>query len=137
MDDTNRTVVDEDPETVNNPDTNYERSDLSLRVVGYTGLGLAVFLILAPFILWAGFPGIGSDVNRALRVIPPEPRLQTNPPRDLAVELSRQRALLSSYGWVDRANGIARVPVSVAMKHAAEQGIDGFPTGDPASAGQP
>src|SRR5579884_2470767 len=101
MDDTNRTaVVSEKPETVHNPDTDYERSDLSLRVVGYTGLGLGVFLILAPFILWAGFPGIGSDVNRALRVIPPEPRLQTNPQRDLAVELSRQRALLSSYGWV-------------------------------------
>src|SRR5947209_3161674 len=90
-----------DLETVRNPDTDYERSDLSVRVISVVGAVLAFFLAISPVALLLGFHGLGTDVNRELRILPPQPRLQTDPARDLQAELTRQRAFLDSYGWVD------------------------------------
>jgi hypothetical protein len=116
-----------DLEAIRNPDTDFERSDLSVRVIGLVGLGLAFLIALSPVVLLYGFAGIGSDVSRKLQVLPPQPRLQTHPASDLEAELARQRARLNSYGWIDRAHDIARVPISEAMKRAAESGLAGFP----------
>jgi hypothetical protein len=110
-----------------NPEIDFEGRDLPVRVIALAGLVLAFFLALSPVLLLYGFPGIGADVSRKLRVLPPEPRLQTNPCRDLQAELSRQRGFLNSYGWVDSAHQIARVPITVAMKHVAANGLEGFP----------
>lgn len=125
-----------DLESIRNPDTDFESSDLSVRVIAIVGLVLAFFLAISPVVLLYGFPGIGSDVDRKLRVMPRAPRLQTNPAHDLRSELSRQRAILNSYGWVDRAHQIVRVPVPVAMKHVAAEGLDGFPLPNPQAARQ-
>ncbi len=125
MDET--TAARPDLEAIRNPDTDFESRDLPLRVIGRVALALAVFLALSPVVLLYGFPGIGADVSRKLRVLPPQPRLQINPSRDLQAELARQRTFLNSYGWTDRGHQFARVPVSVAMKHLAADGIDGFP----------
>ena len=35
--------------------------------------------------------------------------------------------ILSSYGWVDRAHGVVRVPIDVAIRHLAAQGIPSWP----------
>ncbi len=121
---------------ITNPDTEYERSDLPPGVIALAALGLAILLGASPVILLYAFPGIGTDVARNLRELPPEPRLQTDPRSDLQAQLSRQRARLDSYAWVDRTHAIARVPVSVAMKHLAEQGIEGFPA-QPSQAERP
>jgi hypothetical protein len=125
MDDT--TTRRPDLETVRNPHTDYESRDLSVRVIGLVGAGLAFFLAISPVALLLGFHGIGADVNRELRISPPQPRLQTDPARDLRAELTRQRTVLDSYGWVDRAQQTVRVPISVAMKHVVADGLDGFP----------
>ena len=116
-----------DLEDIRNPDTEFESRDLHVSVVGLTALGLIFLLGISPVALLLGFPGIGSDVNRTLRVLPPQPRLQIDPARELRDELSHQRAVLGSYGWVDRDHQIARVPVTVAMEQLASAGIDGFP----------
>ncbi|MEA1834355.1 hypothetical protein U8607_19860 [Methylobacterium durans] len=52
----------------------------------------------------------------------PEPRLQASPARDLARMLAEERARLEGYGWVDRERGIARIPVTEAMRLLAERG---------------
>ena len=73
------------------------------------------------------FPRTRGDVDRHLSITPPEPRLQTDPEADLGAYVRKEQHLLDSYGWADRAHGIAHVPVQIAMQRLARTGIPGFP----------
>ena len=55
--------------------------------------------------------------------LPPEPRLQPAPPKDLQALRQREDAVLSAYAWVDRAKGEAQVPIDRAIEIAAERGL--------------
>lgn len=57
------------------------------------------------------------------RQLPPEPRLQTSPRMDLEDYLDTQRNELGGYGWVDRQNGVVRIPVERAMELLLKQGF--------------
>jgi hypothetical protein len=57
------------------------------------------------------------------RLLPPEPRLQADPPRDLEEFLAREEEFLTTYGWINREEGIVRLPVGRAMTLIAEQGL--------------
>ena len=50
------------------------------------------------------------------RSLPPAPRLQRNPPHDYSQYRSQQDQQLSSYGWVDKKTGVARIPIQRAME---------------------
>jgi len=60
--------------------------------------------------------------------LPPEPRLQgvpghtEDPQQDMRDKIAADTAVNESIGWVDKANGIAKIPVSEAMKIVAEKG---------------
>ena len=60
--------------------------------------------------------------------LPPEPRLQGVPghtadaQQDMRDKVAADMAANESVGWVDKANGIAKIPVSEAMKIIAEEG---------------
>lgn len=110
-----------------NPDVQYERSDISLFVIGIVALGILVLLGVTPLIMIGAFPLTRGDVDRHLAITPPEPRLQTAPATDLANYMAKERKLLDSYGWVDREHGIARIPIEEAMRRLAQQGIPEFP----------
>src|SRR5579884_3728235 len=88
-----------DLESIRNPDTDFERSDLSLRAITFAALGLAALLGISPVALLYGFSQIRSDVERKLHVIPPQPRLQIHPASDLRTQLAQQRTIIDSYGW--------------------------------------
>lgn len=110
-----------------NPDIDYERRDPPLRPLLLIALALVVLLGAGPLIILVGFPSGRQDVDRRLTVLPPAPRLQTHAREDLEAYMSRERELLDSYGWVDRARGTAHVPIAVEMQRLARQGIPGFP----------
>jgi hypothetical protein len=55
--------------------------------------------------------------------LPPEPRLQPSPPKDLQALRQREDAVLSGYAWVDRAKGEAQVPVDRAIEIVSESGL--------------
>lgn len=55
---------------------------------------------------------------------PPQPRLQMSPVQDLQAMRAEQEALLSSYAWVDREAGVARIPVERAMQLLVEAAPD-------------
>ena len=61
-------------------------------------------------------------------------RLVTSEPAVLAEFHAREDALLASYGWVEKDQGIARIPIEVAMKWVAERGLPKFPGPAPAPA---
>lgn len=110
-----------------NPEVDYERTDLSLRVIAIVALGILLLLGVAPLIMIGAFPRGRGDVDRHLAITPPEPRLQTDPQADLGAYVRKEQHLLDSYGWVDRRRGIAHIPIEMAMERLARAGIPGFP----------
>lgn len=59
----------------------------------------------------------------AEREVAPEPRLQATPGLDLARMRERERARLSTYGWVDRQAGVVHIPIERAMEIVAREGL--------------
>jgi|DewCreStandDraft_4_1066084.scaffolds.fasta_scaffold04286_9 hypothetical protein len=58
---------------------------------------------------------------------PPAPRLQPAPVKDLLELRAWEDSQLHHYGWVDKANGIARIPIERAIEILAERGLPARP----------
>jgi hypothetical protein len=114
-----------------NPGTTYEHSDWHIGIVGLAFCGILVLLVIAPLVMIGAFPRSVADVSRALRVELPQPRLQTNPPEDLAQFRADEETKLHTYYWVDKQQGLVHIPIEEAMKKLARDGIDGFPQRQP------
>jgi len=139
-----RTLTDElnKPEhEIENPETRYERRDLSPHGVLLFLVGLAVISVLIYFMLW-GFYGYLNgfrlkperppapletvhDNARTEQEIQsfPEPRLQPNPAADLNKFRSQEEEILNSYGWVDPQAGVAHIPIEQAIDIIAARGL--------------
>jgi hypothetical protein len=72
-----------------------------------------------------------AEPNAALVGVP---RLVTSEPAVLAAFRAQEDALLTSYGWVEKDKGIARMPIDAAMKIVAERGLPTFPGPEPTPA---
>ena len=67
----------------------------------------------------------------------PEPVLQKNPQADLKRFELEQRRALSEVGWVDRQQGLVRIPIDEAMRIIAARGEHAYDPLDPPDAGKP
>jgi hypothetical protein len=114
-----------------NPNTAYEQSDWHIGWTALAFLGIFFFLVIASVVLIGAFPRSVSDVKHGLSIEPPQPRLQTNPPDDLAQFRVDEDKQLNSYYWVDKDKGIVHIPISAAMRIVARKGIEGFPRSQP------
>ena len=88
----------------------------------WVALGLAGTLVL----IVAGMYLLAKPILESARLLPaPElpsaPRLQPHPHRDLARQRAREQGNLAGYAWVDRTNGIARIPIARAMELLAQR----------------
>jgi hypothetical protein len=133
----------------------YETRDVKLRplVVFAAGLGVVgVVVYLVIFGMFRLFSGEAaqedarlapSSVSRPAAVpgadrLPPEPRIQANAAADMKALREREDAILTTYGWVDRQAGVARIPIDVAMKQVLEEGLPvRQPDSAPPAAGTP
>ena len=112
----------------------HETSDANVKGVFAFGLGLMIAGAIILFLVWllfgyfasreAGsgareFPLAAEQQNR----LPPEPRLQTNPKQDLIDLRASEDAVLNTYGWVDKAGGVVRIPISEAMRLTVQRGL--------------
>ncbi len=52
-----------------------------------------------------------------------EPVLQIDPVADLNAYQTEQQELLNSYGWVDKATGVAHIPIDRAIDLTIQQGL--------------
>lgn len=82
----------------------------------------------------APMPPVRAEMSQPARdamALPPEPRLQgvpghqSDPQQDLREKIAADTAANESVGWVDKANGVAKIPVSEAMKIIAEKAGNG------------
>jgi hypothetical protein len=69
-------------------------------------------------------------------VLPPAPRLQARPEDEHAAFRAEEERLLTTWGWTDRAAGLARVPVERAMAALASGRPHPAPAG-PVEGGAP
>lgn len=104
----------------------HERDPFATRPIFLGLAALAVLLVLG----WAiptwlevrlveererTLPPVNPLAEQYGRTVPPAPRLQVNPDRDIEMLRAAERARLESYGWVDRPGGIAHIPIERAM----------------------
>jgi hypothetical protein len=68
-----------------------------------------------------------SPLAQTRQQLPPEPRLQVAPAQELQQMRAAEEALLHSYGWVDQAAGIVRIPIDRAITLLVERGLPAWP----------
>jgi hypothetical protein len=64
-----------------------------------------------------------SPLAQTRPALPPEPRLQVAPPQELQQLRAAEEAVLQSYGWVDQAAGVVRLPIERTMELVLERGL--------------
>lgn len=106
----------------------HEARDIAPRPILYAMAALAGLIVAA---------AIGLDLvyGGAPRTLPqrsgegPVPQVRAS--IDLAAYRAAKAVEFSSFGWVDRTGGIARIPVPEAMRLIAEQGLPAPPSCGP------
>ncbi len=114
----------------------YETRDLSARILARILCGLLSFALIAVGVTYEMVTKLrhttAADLPTATAIettpiTPPAPRLQTAPRIDLGETEAHVRAQLNSYGWVDRAQGIAHIPIDRAMALTVGKSLDAPP----------
>jgi hypothetical protein len=102
-------------------------------IIGFA-IVLTVVTLIALALMW-GMGVIFKEAEEAkdrppspmaealLDPIPPGPRLQSAPPRDMDELRSQDKEALGSYGFVDQAGSVARIPIDRAMSIVLEKGV--------------
>jgi len=110
----------------------HEPRDLRVRVVLLFAIALTLTLVGTHYLVG----GIFSDFRvradrgdrprsplREPRVVPPEPRLQTNPGLDLKALKQGEDRRLGTYGWIDREQQVLHMPIERAMDQVIRRGF--------------
>ena len=114
-------------------DTHFEKSDISGRNVFLTGLGVLVGMWVLTGIMYFYYGYLAHErahnsppplpVAGRAEALPPQPRLQQSPPRDLKAMRTHEDWELNHYSWINKANGTVAIPIEQAMRIVAERGI--------------
>jgi hypothetical protein len=117
----------------------YEKRDVEPATIVRFGVILAVVTLLTTAVLYPVFvwlrvrearqdPPAPPMGRQAPGRLPPEPRLQELPPRDLQVVQREADQELKSYGWVDEDKGVVRIPIDEAMRLLVERSASPSPS---------
>jgi hypothetical protein len=125
----------------------HERRDAHAGDTFRAGLYILATMFLVALLLVPMYRLLGREEARSQRpaatVLRPEaaapvpafPKLVTSEPLALAAFRAQEDALLTSWGWVEKDRGIARMPVAEAMRIVAGRGaLPGFPAPGPSPA---
>jgi hypothetical protein len=107
----------------------FERSDVDPRLLGALAIGVAIFLLAAPFLIVAGYPDASSlgQIPGNLPQ-PPPPRLQVAPWLTADRLHADEHKLLNSYSWIDPGRNVVSIPIERAMRLISERGLTGWPS---------
>lgn len=117
--------------TIHTEGVHHESRDTNLPSIALFGGAIVVTVAIVMFFCWGLFriytyvqplsPTLTPFASP--RPLPPEPRLQPKPENDLQNYLEDQHTELNSYGWVDRSQGVVRIPIERAMQLLLQQGL--------------
>ncbi len=109
-------------------------SELNFRVITWLTAGLLLVVAVAGVLMWMltnylrqqsreTDPPPPMLLEARMPHLPPAPRLQTEPFKDLEELRAAEDRELGSYGWVDQASGVARLPIERAIELVVEEGL--------------
>ena len=111
-----------------------EYTDIEPTIAWKFAIWLAVGMVMAVGIVYGTFwffEGRTQAADRAAQVFPlaagqvkepPGPHLQTQPFKDLYLLRQTETEKLTTYGWVDKNTGAARIPIEDAMNLLLQRG---------------
>lgn len=110
----------------------HEATDANVSAVTKFGIGLAIIsaVVLVLMVWLQSF--FGGQTKRstpppspfmAERQLPPGPRLQVEPAKDLDEVRAAEDSVLNSYGWVVRHAGVVRIPIDRAIELVVQRGL--------------
>lgn len=108
-------------------DPTRDATDVDVGLIIKTAVTLLVLLMDITAVLWGFFkffverPILGEPEPMPSAERLAGPRLQISPARDLNELQAAEDEALNSYGWVDRDNGIVRIPIERAMEVLVER----------------
>jgi hypothetical protein len=108
-----------------NNNVRHERNDADVRGIAFSGLALGVGTIIVCFLVYFMFRFL-TNVNPVVdtRVqLPPEPRIQVHPWEEYGVLKTSELQQLHSYQWVNKKDGIVRIPIDRAMDLLLQRGL--------------
>jgi hypothetical protein len=123
----------------------YEKTDASPRGLLYFVLVMAAILAATSLSLILLFKHFERADNPTAFVAapfarteppPPPPRIQPVPGVDMQSYYQSQQNLLNTYGWVDKQNGIVRLPIDRAMVLLLQRGLPVRPATNPQNTAQ-
>jgi len=112
----------------------HEQRDVTFRPIIGAAIGMVVVTVVAFLLITRLFdyfavraarssPAANPLASTYGRQLPPEPRLQTAPIKDLLQLHAAEDAVLGTYGWVDKPAGTVRIPIARAMELLAQRGV--------------
>jgi hypothetical protein len=139
--------MDENTTHSENPKHQHETREAVPRYILYFAAGVALAVMAGFLVSWGTleylirhqkYPAPQSAISRGRTLPPPGmPQLQSHPDTDLQVYLKNQREMLDSYGWVNRKDGVVRIPIQRAMNILLQQGLPVRNSKTPKGAVQP
>jgi hypothetical protein len=105
----------------------HEQREVSVRFIVVSLAGLAVVTLLV-FVVVVGIFRYFYDTDqtglaRRQPVVPPEPRIEVAPYEQLQQIRAKEDHVLTTYAWVDKQNGVVRVPIDRAIDLLAAKGL--------------
>jgi hypothetical protein len=107
----------------------HEHSEISVRTVVVSlaalliGVVMVVFLVIGIFRFFHSENHIDQTIKDYQQQIPPEPRVEERPYEQLASIRAREDHVLSTFAWVDKNQGVVRIPIEQAIDKLAQQGL--------------
>ncbi len=116
------------------PGPGHERNDVSTRGVVRFLVALAVSAVVIQLGIWGMFRILArqsrsqdrpltSSVARAMKRLPPAPRLEDRPLAPRTKLNAQENARLTTYGWVDKNAGTVHIPIDRAMDLLSQRGL--------------
>jgi hypothetical protein len=101
-----------------------ELEDIDVRAIRRGAIAIAAGILFALAASWLLLRALGQATNTARPPAAiPAPRLLPAPQQERAAYFAEKERRLATWGWVDRAAGIAHIPLDEAMRRmAAAQG---------------
>ena len=107
-----------------------EERDANIPLIVWTGVGILGTVVLCMVIVLFQYrfemsmiPKSNASSFSQVGKLPPGPRLQAFPAKDLAEFRHQQMEKAETYGWVDKQGGVTRVPVEKAMDMILKNGL--------------
>jgi hypothetical protein len=125
---------DPNPPKAHAPETESFDREINVRGIVVSGVALVVVCLAASLLVWWLLKGFERfDEKRDVRLSPiekahpqpppPAPVLQTDPVTDMTAMREREDRELNQAAWIDRRQGLVRLPLADAIDIVAARGV--------------